>query len=868
MDTIDSSRFSNPDAFYWPGYIWFWNGRITRKDLRAQLKDMAEHGAMSVWPLPAPRSFRPTFMPTSLEPDYLTAGFLDHYRYMVEQAQRLGMNVWLYDDGGWPSGMACGRIVRKKPSLAQQNLDRRVLEPEKGEVVVIPENCLAAFAFEAGKSRRRLAPGTVHEIAKTPTRIEVYFVQRIDAALACRNETVNAATFYPDLLNPDATREFIRMTHEAFKTVIGEHFGQTVPLVFTDEVKVSNRPWTDGLAEDFRRTYGYDLLEKLPDVFKGDEAEGMRTRVDYFDWWSRRFAETFFAPVAKWCRKNGLLFAGHLGGDGDAGTVGARIYGFGHPLRTLRELDIPGIDAIWRQIFPGRPTVKVFPGGSKVQVNANHFYTKYASTVAHQEDRPWVITESFAVYGAGLTPAQTKWITDFQYVRGANLMTIGGYQLSNRDHFMGGQRPVQGPFNSLWKHMDLYHGYVARMSYLLSRGRPLVETAVYYPVRDLWAGGPEVGAVIESHDTLAQRLLECQCDFDLIDDDVLERGSTKVGGGFLQVGPMRYRTIFVCRTRWMTEQSQRALRRFSEKGGRVFWVDSEVKSRKGAGGLAIERADIAKYATPLIEVENGNTMIRVCARDLADGRLYFVTNEALGRTACTIRFRETQPMVILDPETGSCHQPAEADFADGVWALRLKMEFAGSCVVLFSEDARSAEIREPLRTRVLRRLDRGWTCRKRRAYRLGVHDFEVDERFGDRAVSIRLGDWRSKLGKGFSGDAEYAVRFDCDAEMVGRAERLDLGRVRYACEVIINGESVGRRVWAPYVFAISDRLRVGPNEIRVIVTNTMANEFATTKVLDQWPSQIIGPYHGIAKLFEAESLPSGLFGPVSILGSR
>jgi len=122
MDTIDSSRFSNPDAFYWPGYIWFWNGRITRKDLRAQLKDMAEHGAMSVWPLPAPRSFRPTFMPTSLEPDYLTAGFLDHYRYMVEQAQRLGMNVWLYDDGGWPSGMACGRIVRKKPSLAQQNL--------------------------------------------------------------------------------------------------------------------------------------------------------------------------------------------------------------------------------------------------------------------------------------------------------------------------------------------------------------------------------------------------------------------------------------------------------------------------------------------------------------------------------------------------------------------------------------------------------------------------------------------------------------------------------------------------------------------------------------------------------------------------
>ena len=60
-------------------------------------------------------------------------------------------------------------------------------------------------------------------------------------------------------------------------------------------------------------------------------------------------------------------------------------------------------------------------------------------------------------------------------------------------------------------------------------------------------------------------------------------------------------------------------------------------------------------------------------------------------------------------------------------------------------------------------------------------------------------------------------------------------------------------------------LRAGKNELKMIVTNTLANQFVTTKHLDRWPANVIGPYHGIGKFFEQDSLASGLFGPVKIL---
>ena len=77
----------------------------------------------------------------------------------------------------------------------------------------------------------------------------------------------------------------------------------------------------------------------------------------------------------------------------------------------------------------------------------NHHFPKYASSVAHQSGKPWSWTESFAAYGGALTLEEMKWITDFQFVRGINLLISGQTLLSTKGHYMGFIRPMFGREN-------------------------------------------------------------------------------------------------------------------------------------------------------------------------------------------------------------------------------------------------------------------------------------------------------------------------------------------------------------------------------------------------------------------------------------
>jgi beta-galactosidase/beta-glucuronidase len=76
---------------------------------------------------------------------------------------------------------------------------------------------------------------------------------------------------------------------------------------------------------------------------------------------------------------------------------------------------------------------------------------------------------------------------------------------------------------------------------------------------------------------------------------------------------------------------------------------------------------------------------------------------------------------------------------------------------------------------------------------------------------------------------------------------LDLGVVRGTAEVIVNGQSVGARIWSPYQFDISERLVIGQNQIAILVTNTLAPYLAG---------------HSPTHYTPAHQEVSGIFGPL------
>src|ERR1700690_1566001 len=105
-----------------------------------------------------------------------------------------------------------------------------------------------------------------------------------------------------DYLNPEATRAFLKTTHETYKEAVGDEFGKTVLGFFGDEPDYTAlMPWTPKLLDEFRQQKGYDLKQYLPLLFAPKMTdEAWRVKADYWEVWSAMFGKNFFGGLAEW----------------------------------------------------------------------------------------------------------------------------------------------------------------------------------------------------------------------------------------------------------------------------------------------------------------------------------------------------------------------------------------------------------------------------------------------------------------------------------------------------------------------------------------------------------------------------------------
>lgn len=777
MSGFRCSVFREPPSRHCPALFWFLNDRLDLRMLLRQLRDMAAHGARSVCLHPLPREFRPTTMPSAMAPPYLSPAYFRVIRRIVAECETLGLNYWLYDEGGWPSGGACGQVMKLDPTG------------------------YARATVVAGSQ----GPEVRREVSPQP-----------------------GPAPYPNLLTPGVTEAFLRLTHEGYRRAVGDHFGRTIRWVFTDEPAMpATLPgrcltWTDDFGEVFRRQHGYALEPHLADLLRWPPPSRavQEIHVDFHDTCSRLFLERYLLPVRRWCRQHRLLSGGHLNGEDE--PRGNADYGYGHILRALRAMDLPGVDVIWRQLFPG---------------GRRHVFPKYASSAAHQTGRRFVAAEIFAVYGNGLQPRQMKWLVDYLLVRGINTFVLSNYAQTRRDHAMAGCRPHLGPVDPLWKYADILYGSIARLGAMLSQGEPVVPTAFYYDIRAIWAGGADRDAAIAWHDRLAEGLLERQRDFDVIDDDQL--AGARIEGRRLRIGRQSYEAVVMPPSSWVTSAARATLDAWTAAGGRVLGPDD------------------LSAAPALLAVDPPCPGLRVCKRRLGDQALYFVTHEEDTPTRVRLTLAEDGPVVFCRPSDGAlCAVPSSRG------AFTWDFEPWGSALFLSGGEA-DHDLPTPAEGPTLP-LDGPWTLQPLRRHRPGAHTYEVVPLKTPPAPAA-LGDWREALGEDFSGDARYAIEFDSPH---AGAATLDLGEVRYACAVTLNGRRVGREFFGPFRFEV--RLRRGRYRLAVTVTNTLANAIAPAAVEAHWAADCppVSPYESRQRAFERDSLSSGLLGPVRLILRR
>lgn len=833
-------QFAQPDSVLWPAYFWLWNAPLDPQVLRAQLRDMQSHGARSVCMLPMPHAFRPDSTNNGLDPDYLTPEYFECVQFAVDEAARLEMNWWLYDEGGWPSGQALGKVVGGHPELARRSVVRERVAADAP--FTVPGDALAVVVESPELKVVRRG-----EVWTPSAADDVAYVYKISQGGPA------------DLLNANATNRFIELTHEAYANAVAHHFGKSVRFTFTDEpaVAMPRSPdyfsWFDGIDARYAELSSQSLFDDLPLFFVEPTPDislaAAQLRVNLCDATSRQFTDAYFARLKNWGRAHGLGSGGHLGGEDE--TFGAVKHGFGHVMRPLREMDVPGVDLIWRQVFPGRENQSNFP--------------VFAASAAHQNGTRFAFTESFCVYGNGLTPAQMKWLVDYQYIRGINLSVFGCYPLTTRDHHMTGERPHFGPMNPQWDHLSGLHAYVARLGYALSVGRPLVRTALYYPVRDMWALGLNATTAVESFEKLATELLARQCAYDIVDDDVL--ASARVEGKELVVGAMRYDSIVCGETAWMHSVSRARLDEFAEADGNVLCaghapgVNGEMQS-PGSNAIRVAAAEaIAAQAIPLAMLSPPSRDVRVAARELDGQQIVVLFNE--GNGPYTGKASATAPHVVeLDLLTARMSDVA----ADGN-GFDLKLEpgetrayvlsagrVPGAVAALYPHD-RITVAPESLRAICGRQV------------RVGEHDFEFIDRDFDGLPFDQSADWSAWLSDDYSGEVEYQFEFDVPGAWAGSSLLLETGPIEYAATVYVDGVAAGAMLWPPWRVTLPP-CTAGEHTIAIRVANSLANELASERVTQVWAEKSgpgwPSPYHERALVFEKESRGGGISGPVRV----
>src|ERR1035438_2417309 len=168
---------------------------------------------------------------------YLSPEYFAFFRKFILEAKQRNMRVWIVDDAGYPSGFAGGKFTSEKPELRMQALEVAEKISVVGGTVLhkdLPSGTVSAAAVDQngaaislplnGNTLDWTAPAgtwTVllvdHEFRTSPTRSDTN-TQRVK----------DTSQSLEDYLDPAATEQYLRFTHEQYKVAVGDEFG-TLP---------------------------------------------------------------------------------------------------------------------------------------------------------------------------------------------------------------------------------------------------------------------------------------------------------------------------------------------------------------------------------------------------------------------------------------------------------------------------------------------------------------------------------------------------------------------------------------------------------------------------------------------------------------
>ena len=561
--------------------FWSWNDKLEEDELRRQIRNMHDIGMNGF------------FMHArgGLETEYMSDDWYRAINVCIDEAKKLGMEAWSYDENGWPSGFAGGKLLGAPENFA------RFLRYQTQDTYPEGEP-LAVYVLENNVSRRVSAP--------------------VDGATTYHVITVGHDRSYVDVLNKSVIRQFIDVTHEEYKRKIAAaDFGTAMPGFFTDEPHHyrAATPWSQVIPDAFLAEYGYDLCEHLLKLFV--DCEGFREfRFDYRKLVAKLYIESFVKQIYDWCEENGCQLTGHTI---EESTISGQLHCCSGVMQFYQYEHIPGID------YLSRPLKK-------------DAMAKQLGSVCAQTGRKKALTETFAMCGWDVTPKELKNIADMQYAGGVNLMCHHLYAYSMR-----GQRkrdyPAHFSEHLPWqKHLADFNRYYNNLGYMLSRGTESARTLVIHPLhhsfmyyvreREAESMATENGRLNSLSDLLSGNQIAYH-----YGDETMMKELARVDGTAIKVGLCTYDRVIVPDVETLDSFTVSLLREYEENGGKILLLGqtpTRIDARPAdlswlKSNLSLEELKNAEEVVATLEGQRIPDL-RVMTRQTKDGRLIFVTN--------------------------------------------------------------------------------------------------------------------------------------------------------------------------------------------------------------------------------------------------
>ena len=612
------AEFQQLASQYRPFVRWWWNGdKVEAEELVREMRLLKEAGIGGVEINPI--AF-PTYCDSLDKPSlqWLSPEWINMLKVCFDEAKQLDMICDLLVGSGWPFGAEFlkederAQIVVNyaetvtgpttltiiRDSLCAKAMPK-VSSPYKGntkELMLLklypnPASSVddGIIVWSALRQAQGPLPDSVFSIEVPEGDYTLAALVKINGFLEVINGAPGAAGPVLDHFNTEAVNRYLYNMSDKIEAQIGPLKGN-IRALFTDSMELEGANWTNDMAEEFEKRYGYDITEWLPfllfkigsmgsalnynpvvPVTEDFQKEIQRARYDFEDFKARLMQERFTNTYLDWCHQLGV-------------KARAQAYGRGfYPLENAMGYDIPEGESWttnWLRHKPGEEMSETDYRRGRAYTMVNKFVSSAAHLAGNRTISCEEMTNTYTVFNMSLD--QLKIGGDQSALSGVTHSVFHGFNYSPNLEvpFPGWLR--YGAFyserNNWWPYFHLYNEYKARLSYALQHGTYYADIAILNPENDMWStigmqNEPFPNTTRAPYKTMIwEAINKCGGGLDYVSENIIKQSTIKKGN--LCFNQRKYNTLFLIDVESLHPETAEQLLHFVETGGKILCIDT------------------------------------------------------------------------------------------------------------------------------------------------------------------------------------------------------------------------------------------------------------------------------------------------------